>query len=104
MSDCIFCKIGSHQLQAMVVYEDAEILAFRDINPQSPVHILIIPKKHFASLNELESQDALLLGRMQLAGKQIAKQEKVAENGYRLVLNCGDDGGQSVAHLHLHLM
>ncbi|HEY3321432.1 MAG TPA: histidine triad nucleotide-binding protein [Planctomycetota bacterium] len=104
MADCIFCKIGAHQIQAMVVYEDNEILAFRDINPQAPVHILVIPKKHYDSINEFCDTDAQLLGRLVVAGTKIARQEKLAERGYRLVLNTGVDGGQSVAHVHLHLM
>ena len=104
MADCIFCKIGAHEIQAMVVYDDPEILAFRDINPQAAVHILIIPKRHYGSTNELEAADALLVGRMILAAQHIAKQEKISESGYRLVMNCGNDGGQSVAHVHLHLL
>ena len=104
MSDCIFCKIGNHQIRSMVVYEDAEILAFRDINPQAPVHILIIPKKHYSALSEFQAADAALLGRLFLAGKAIAAQEKVAERGFRLVLNCGPDAGQSVSHVHVHLL
>jgi histidine triad (HIT) family protein len=104
MPDCIFCKIGAHQIQSMVVYEDNEILGFRDINPQAPVHILIIPKQHFTTMNEFVDNDAGLLGRMVIAAKNIAKQEKLADRGYRLVMNCGQDGGQSVAHVHLHLL
>ena len=104
MDDCIFCKIGAHKLQAMVVYEDQEILAFRDIDPQAPVHILVIPKHHYASPNDFSEADTALLGRLILAGQQIAKQERLAERGYRLVLNCGLDGGQSVTHVHLHVL
>jgi histidine triad (HIT) family protein len=104
MSDCIFCKIGAREIQSMVVYEDPEIIAFRDINPQAPVHILVIPKKHYGSPNEFEEQDGALLGRLMLAAQQIAQQEKIADRGYRMVLNCGQDGGQSVAHVHLHLL
>ncbi|HYG78550.1 MAG TPA: histidine triad nucleotide-binding protein [Planctomycetota bacterium] len=104
MSECIFCKIGAHQLQAMVVYEDTEILAFRDINPQAPVHILIIPKKHYSSPNDFAEADVALMGKLMLAAKTIARQEKLADRGYRLVMNCGQDGGQSVAHVHLHLI
>ncbi len=104
MPDCIFCKIGAKEIQAMVVYEDPDILAFRDINPQAPVHILIIPKKHFDSVNALSAEDNTLAGRLVLAGRQIAHQEKLADRGYRLVLNIGADGGQSVAHLHMHLL
>lgn len=104
MSDCIFCKIGAREIQSMVVYEDPEILAFRDINPQAPVHILVIPKKHYSSPNEFEEQDGALLGRLFLAAQQISRQEKIADRGYRMVLNCGQDAGQSVAHVHLHLL
>ena len=104
MPDCIFCKIGAREIPAMVVYEDTEILAFRDINPQAPVHVLIIPKKHYTSTNEFDEKDVSLLGRMMLAAKNIAKQEKLADRGYRMVMNNGQDGGQSVAHVHLHLV
>jgi histidine triad (HIT) family protein len=104
MSDCIFCKIARRDIQAMVVHDTDEIMAFRDINPQSPVHVLVIPKKHYASVNDFTDADANLIGKMVLAAKNIAKQEKLAERGYRLVWNCGNDGGQSVAHVHLHLL
>jgi histidine triad (HIT) family protein len=104
MADCIFCKIGAHEIQAMVVYEDSDILAFRDINPQAPVHILIIPKRHFTSLNDFSAVETELLGRLTLAAKAIAKQEKLLDRGYRLVINSGVDGGQSVAHVHMHLL
>ena len=104
MADCIFCKIGKHEIQAMVVYEDSEILGFRDINPQAPVHILVIPKKHYHSINDFIESDGALLGHLFLAGKQIAKQEKIADRGYRLVMNCGKEGGQSVDHVHMHLL
>ncbi len=104
MSDCIFCKIGAKQIQSMQVYEEEDLLAFRDINPQAPVHILIIPKKHFTSVNEMDAVDAGLIGRMFMAAKHIAKQEKIAGSGYRLIVNTGVHGGQSVAHVHLHLM
>ena len=104
MTDCIFCKIGAHEIQAMVVYEDAEIMGFRDINPQAPVHVLVIPKKHFNSPNDFGPEHVDLLGRLVLAATQIAKQEKLADRGFRLVVNCGPDGGQAVAHVHLHLL
>ena len=104
MSDCIFCKIGSKHIQSMVVLEDDEMLAFRDINPQAPVHVLIIPKKHFSSINDFEADDAGLIGRMTLAAKKIARLEKIADTGYRLVMNAGEHGGQSVAHVHMHLL
>jgi histidine triad (HIT) family protein len=104
MSDCIFCKIGSKEIQAMLVYEEEELMAFRDINPQAPVHVLIIPKKHISSLNDFEPGDMGLFAKMVSAGKHIAKQEKISGSGYRLVLNTGAHGGQSVAHVHLHLL
>ncbi|MCW8133009.1 MAG: histidine triad nucleotide-binding protein [Planctomycetota bacterium] len=104
MPDCVFCKIGSRELQAMVVYEDPDFIAFRDINPMAPVHVLIIPKAHYDSLEEFQAQDANLLGRMMLAATHIARQERVAERGYRLILNVGSEGGQAVRHLHVHLI
>ena len=104
MSDCVFCKIGAHQLQAMVVYEDRESIAFRDIDPQAPLHLLLVPKHHFQSLNEVTDADAGLLGRMVLAAVRIARQEGLADRGYRVVFNTGTEGGQSVAHVHLHLL
>jgi len=104
MADCIFCRIGAGEIQAMVVYDDPEILGFRDINPQAPVHVLIIPKRHYVSLNEYGAQDSNLLGHMLLAAKQIARQEKLTDRGYRLVLNVGDEAGQVVKHVHMHLL
>jgi histidine triad (HIT) family protein len=104
MSDCIFCKIGAKQIQSMIVHDEDDLLAFRDINPQAPVHILIIPKKHYTSLNEVDVAESGLIGKMFSAAKQIAKQEKINGTGYRLVINTGVNAGQSVAHLHLHLL
>ncbi len=106
MSDCVFCKIGSHEIktQALIVYEDAEIIGFHDIDPQAPLHVLVIPKQHFNSINELSSDHQNLLGRLMVVAIQIAKQEKLADRGYRLVINCGSEGGQVVSHLHLHLL
>jgi len=104
MSDCVFCKIGARELQAMVVYEDPEFIAFRDINPQAPVHILVIPKQHYMSVDELKAEHAELLGRLLLAATHIARQERLASRGYRLVVNTGEEGGQSVGHVHVHLL
>lgn len=104
MPDCVFCKIGSRELQAMVVYEDPDFIAFRDINPMAPVHVLVIPKAHYDSLEEFNAKDAPLLGRMLLAATHIARQERVAERGYRLILNVGNEGGQAVRHVHVHLI
>lgn len=104
MSDCLFCKMVSGEIQPAKVYEDDHVLAFRDINPQAPVHVLIVPKEHIATLNDLEDGHADLIGRLYLAVKRIARQEGLAENGYRTVMNCNTDGGQTVFHLHLHLL
>ncbi len=104
MSDDLFLKIIEREIPADIVYEDEEVLAFRDIQPQAPVHILVIPKRHIATLNHLEDGDQLLIGKLVLAARSIAKQEGLAEDGYRLVFNCNEHGGQSVYHIHLHLL
>lgn len=104
MSDCIFCKIVNKEIPANVVYEDNDILAFRDINPIAPVHVLIITKKHFGSANDLGEEDALLIGRMILVAKELAIKEGIAETGYRILTNCGHDSGQEVMHLHFHII
>jgi histidine triad (HIT) family protein len=102
MNDCLFCKMVAGDMTPDTVYEDDDVLAFRDINAQAPVHILIIPKKHVATLNELN--DPMLAGQLLLAATQLAKQEGLAESGYRTIFNCNGDGGQEVFHLHLHLL
>jgi histidine triad (HIT) family protein len=104
MSDCIFCKIAMRQIPALVVKDSQDVLAFRDIQPQAPVHILIVPKKHYSSVNDFAEADKGLIGQMVLTAQEVAKQEKLADRGYRLVWNCGNDGGQSVGHVHLHLL
>ena len=104
MSDCIFCKIINKELPSTVVYEDKEILAFRDINPVTPVHVLVIPKKHISNLNEVEPEDEAVIGKIYNVIKQIAKKEGIAEKGYRIIVNCGEDGGQEVGHLHFHIL
>ncbi len=104
MSDCIFCKIINKELPSTVVYEDEEILAFKDINPVTPVHILVIPKKHISNLNEVEPEDEAVIGKIYTVIKQIAKKEGIAEKGYRIIVNCGEDGGQEVGHLHFHIL
>lgn len=101
---CLFCRIISGELQSDVVYQDDEFFAFKDINPQAPTHVLIIPKTHFDSLVEMSDQQEKLLGRLILIAKKLAEKEGVAKSGYRLVLNCGFEGGQVVPHLHLHLI
>ncbi len=104
MSDCLFCKMVSGEIKPDVVYEDEHVLAFRDINPQGPVHVLIIPKEHISTLNELEDEHAELLGKMFLTAKKIAEMENMAEKGYRTVINCNRHGGQEVYHIHLHVI
>lgn len=98
MSDCLFCKIAAGEIPSAKVYEDEEILAFRDIAPKAPVHILLIPKKHLASLAEAGPDDAALLGKMQLLARQLAEKEGVAESGFRVLTNSGPNSGQEVAH------
>ena len=104
MAECIFCKIVSKEIPATIAYEDAHLLAFHDINPQAPVHIQIIPKTHIARVSELTPETVPLLGKLVLAANQLAKDLKIAEPGYRLVVNCNPGAGQSVYHLHLHLL
>ena len=103
MEDCIFCKIIKGEIPSSKVYEDEEILAFNDINPMAPVHILVIPKKHIESANDIEQTDELLIGKMFTVIKKLAKENHL-DNGYRIVNNCGEDGGQAVKHLHFHLL
>ena len=102
-ADCLFCKISRKEIPAKLVYEDDEVFAFEDINPQSPTHILICPRKHFASLDEATADDQALLGKMQLVAAQLARQKGLA-SGYRTVFNTGKGAGQTVFHLHLHLL
>jgi len=104
MSDTIFSKIIRREIPADIVYEDDEVLAFRDLNPQAPVHLLFIPKKPIATLNDATPDDAELLGKLMLAAKAYAKAEGFAEQGYRTVININEDGGQTVYHLHVHLL
>lgn len=102
MTDCLFCKMVSGEIKPDVVYEDEKVLAFRDINPQAPMHVLVVPKLHIANLNAL--QDASLGGHMLKISACIAAENGFAESGYRCVFNCNDDGGQTVHHLHLHVI
>lgn len=104
MGDTIFGKIVRREIPADIVYEDDEILGFRDVNPQAPVHVLFIPKKPIATLDVATAEDAALLGRLQLVAAAYARQEGLADRGYRTVINCNEDGGQTVFHLHLHLL
>lgn len=102
MTDCLFCKMVAGDIQPNVIYEDETVLAFRDINPQAPLHVLIIPKRHINNLNGLE--DGALGGRLLQTAAAIAAEQGYADSGYRTVINCNDDGGQTVHHLHLHLL
>ena len=104
MSDCLFCKIVSGEIPGNIVFQDDDVLAFRDLNPQAPTHILVIPKKHIATTNDLQPEDGTLVGKMYLAAKQIASDEGIAEKGYRTVMNCNREAGQSVFHIHLHVL
>ena len=104
MSECLFCRMVRGEIKPDVVMETAEWMAFRDINPQAPVHILVVPRKHIGTLNDLEAADSALMGKLVLAAREIAQREQMAESGYRLVMNCNHAGGQTVFHLHLHLL
>lgn len=104
MSDCLFCKFVNGEIQPDTVYEDEELLAFRDISPQAPVHILIIPKRHISTLNDLAGEDEALMGRLILTAQKLAKGEGIDELGYRTVINCNKEAGQSVFHIHMHLL
>ncbi len=102
--DCIFCKIVAGEIPSNTVYSDDLVTAFRDIQPVAPTHVLIVPNKHIASVNDAEDADQALLGHLLLVGKKLAAEEGIAESGYRLLINTNADGGQVVFHIHLHLM
>jgi len=101
---CIFCKIVAGEMSSSFIYQDDEVTAFKDINPQAPSHILIVPNKHIGSVGDASGEDQAVLGKLLLAAAQIAQEKGVANRGYRLVINTGVDGGQSVSHLHVHLL
>ncbi len=103
-ADCLFCKIVNRQLAADIVFEDDEVVAFNDINPQAPTHLLIIPKKHIATVNDLTDAEIDLPGKLILRAKTIARERGIADTGYRLIMNCNEQGGQTVFHIHLHLL
>jgi histidine triad (HIT) family protein len=104
MTDCLFCKILAGDIPADVVHETANTLAFRDINPQAPTHVLIIPRRHIARINDIEDGDREQVGDLFVAAKEIAAAEGLADDGYRVVMNCNEAAGQTVFHLHLHLL
>lgn len=104
MSDCLFCKINNGDIPAAILYQDDDVTVFRDVSPQAPVHFLVIPKKHISTINDLQSNDAELIGKMMLAAKNVAAEQGVAEDGFRTTMNCNENGGQSVYHIHLHVL
>ena len=103
-SDCLFCKILGGDIPADIIFESNDVIAFRDLNPQAPTHALIIPRKHVATINDLEEGDEALVGNLFLAAKKIATDEGIADAGYRVAMNCNEAAGQTVFHLHLHLL
>ncbi len=103
MEDCIFCKIANKEMGSLL-YEDDKVAAFNDINAQAPIHILIVPKKHIATLNELTEEDEALVGHMAFVASNLAKEKGIDKNGYRLIMNCNHDAGQTVFHIHMHLL
>jgi len=102
--DCIFCKIASGSIPVDIVYKDDDLVAFRDIHPQAPVHDVIITRRHIPSVNDLTEADKALAGKMLLAARQLAEKEGIAVSGYRLAINCGPDGTQEIDHIHLHVI
>ena len=102
--DCIFCKIASGEIKSDIQYQDDEIIAFSDINPKAPTHLLIVPRKHIATVADLTEDETMLAGKLIAVSNQLARDRGITEKGYRLVINCGSDGGQEVPHLHLHLL
>lgn len=104
MSDCLFCKIVSGKTDTEIVYEDEKVVAFEDINPKAPVHLLIVPKKHIPTLNNLEMKDKDLIGHIYQVASALAEKKGIAQDGYRIVSNCNENGGQTVFHVHFHLL
>ena len=102
--DCLFCKIVANEIPAEKLYADDDVTAFRDINPAAPSHVLVIPNKHIAAINEASPEDQVLLGKLLLVANQVAEQEELAKNGFRYVINTGKHGGQTVFHIHLHIL
>ena len=104
MSDTIFTKIINREIPAEILYEDDDVLAFRDVSPQAPVHFLVIPKLPIETINDIQPDQAELIGKMVLTAQKLVKEQGVAESGYRLVMNCNEDGGQTVFHIHMHVL
>lgn len=103
-TDCLFCKISSGDIPADIVLENEDVVAFRDINPQAPTHVLIIPRQHIPTINDIRDADDAIVGKLFLAARDIAKQEGFSESGYRVAMNCNGAAGQTVFHIHLHLL
>ncbi len=104
MNDCVFCKIIKREISSTIVYEDEKVLAFRDVNPVAPVHILVIPKKHIANIEALNNENIGIVADIHFAIKKVAEKVGISEKGYRLISNCGKEAGQTVFHLHYHLI
>ncbi len=104
MTDCLFCKIRDGDIPGDIVFEDDDVLAFNDVNPQAPLHILIIPKKHISTINDLDEDDEQLMGKLFSVAKKLAHEKGVSDEGYRLVTNCNAGAGQTVFHIHMHLL
>jgi len=102
--DCLFCKIAANEIKGDIVFEDDNLIAFNDIDPKAPLHVLVIPKKHISRISDIDNDDFILIGQLINCANIIAKEKGYNENGYRLVINCNEDGGQSVYHIHLHLL
>lgn len=104
MEDCVFCKIADKKINSDVVYEDDDVIAFKDINPAAPIHILIIPKKHISSIMDLCDEDIDVVSKIYGVAKKLASENNIDKKGFRIVANCGEDGGQTVEHMHFHLL
>ena len=104
MAECLFCRIVKGELPAQIVHETELVIAFRDLHPQAPTHVLVIPRRHIATLDDLTADDMLLMGEMMLAAQAVARQEGIAQRGYRTIMNCNLAGGQTVYHIHLHVL
>lgn len=104
MSDTIFTKIINKEIPAEILYEDDDVIAFNDVDPQAPIHFLVIPKTPIKTINDIEESQAALIGKLALTAQKVAKKQGIAESGYRLVMNCNQDGGQTVYHIHMHVL
>lgn len=102
--DCLFCKILDGEIPAELIYESDTAVAFRDVNPQAPTHVLVIPRKHIATINDIEQDDQEIIGSLYTAAREVAAKEGIADDGYRAVMNCGEGAGQTVFHIHLHVL